>query len=326
MGAENEPPDDATPRAEARALADLWIRGVPSRRNRAELGGTGEPRDEKHDHHERNVAEGPELQEIPRRIPAEPVPECKRPDDERRAEKAGGDEREPGPRPTRPHVRQPDPKMQRRQEEDQCERVRRHDEERERREAEQRGGRPGELLLCCHPPARQETLARDEPAGEREDPEHQDPERGPVTCRAAGQRRRPGRAAGPQPDEREELEHERDPGPQGETASVAAEGGRERDPPPPAAREQVDRGREEREEHRHQHELHRPAADQPRTDVDVRRRPLHELGALIERPEQVLRRPAYLAEAAGIETVERVGRGRGGAVTRRRQRDGRDST
>ena len=67
-----------------------------------------------------------------------------------------------------------------------------------------------------------------------------------------------------------------------------AERGRERDPPPAAAREEVDRGDDERQQHRDQHELDRPAADEPLAEVDVARRALRRARALVERADELL--------------------------------------
>ena len=53
---------------------------------------------------------------------------------------------------------------------------------------------------------------------------------------------------------------------------------------------------EKRQQRRDQDELDRPAADDARAEVDVARRPLCELEALVERAEQVLRGAAELAE------------------------------
>ena len=146
-------------------------------------------------------------------------------------------------------------------------------------------------------------------------------------------RRRPGRrrngsrcAARPQADEDEELEHDRSPEPKTKAAAVAPQGRRERDASPSAAREQVHGCREERKAHRHQHQLDCPAANEPRAEVDVRRRSLGEFHALVERTEQVFGGPAELAEPVGVEPGSRVlGRDRA-AVAGARDRDRRDST
>ena len=69
----------------------------------------------------------------------------------------------------------------------------------------------------------------------------------------------------------------------------------------PAAGEEVDRSDRERQERSQEHELHRPAADEARSDVDVARRTLRELEAGVERADQVLGRPAELAQPRGAE-------------------------
>jgi hypothetical protein len=61
--------------------------------------------------------------------------------------------------------------VQRGQHEDQRERIRGDDEQRDDAERQQRGGVPCELLLGGNGAAREQAVPRDEPAGEREQPE-----------------------------------------------------------------------------------------------------------------------------------------------------------
>ena len=71
-------------------------------------------------------------------------------------------------------------------------------------------------------------------------------------------------------------------------------------------REQVYDGRQEREQRRHQHELDRPAADDPGAEEDVGRGAPGELQPLVERPEQLLRGAADLAEPVAAKPVRRI--------------------
>src|SRR5581483_7913960 len=75
------------------------------------------------------------------------------------------------------------------------------------------------------------------------------------------ERGRAGNAVGPGAEHGEEREDGPAPRPEPEPAAIAAEGGRDADPAPPAAREEVDRRREERQQRTDQHELDGPAAD-----------------------------------------------------------------
>ena len=165
----------------------------------------------------------------------------------------------------------------------------------------------------------------DHPAERREGEQPEQREHGPVAGGAA--RRVDGRlrAVRPHAEEREQLEQRARPEPHQEAVAVGAERRRERDAPPPAAGEQVDRRDGERQQHRDQHELERPAADDPGAEVDVRRRALRQLEPLVERAEQALRGAAELGVAAAVQPVGRVARDRGRPLRQRRDRDGGDA-
>src|SRR5205823_4173984 len=134
-----------------------------------------------------------------------------------------------------------------------------------------------------------------EPAGQRKDGEKKGPGDRPVAGRVTRRSERAIGSSRPEPDQGEELENRRDPDPEGEAAAAAPECRGDADLPAPATGEQVDRGRQERKQHRDQDELDRPAAYDARPDVDVARGALCELEALVERPEEVLRRTPNLA-------------------------------
>src|SRR5439155_24954669 len=106
-------------------------------------------------------------------------------------------------------------------------------------------------------------------------------------CGVRLQVERPRGTAGPYVGEGEDLEHRTRPEPEGEPASVAAEGWRKANTAPPAASEEVDDGHEERQEHREQDELDRPAADEPAAQIEIARRVPRKLDA-IERDEERL--------------------------------------
>ena len=78
-------------------------------------------------------------------------------------------------------------------------------------------------------------------------------------------------------------------------------GARQRQPPPPAAGEEVDRADEKRDERDDEDELDRPAADDPAPEVDVPRRSPRELDAAVERREDRLGGPAEADEPGPIE-------------------------
>src|SRR5205085_6250292 len=188
----------------------------------------------------------------------------------------------------------------------------------------QEGGRvAGELLFAEHGPAGQEALAGQEPRERAAEQEHDHGAEGDLRRGRALERRRTGGAARPGPEDAEELEENAGEEPERKPAAEAAQRGGERDPPPPAAREEVDGGGEEREQRRDQHELERPAAHDPLAEVDVARRALRELEALVERAQELLRGAADLRESVGVEALRRVSEGRRRPVRSGRQRHGR---
>ena len=245
-------------------------RGPPARpdtarsgpRRARQLRADGEP-----DEHERtaslDVADRDEREQVPRRV--EPEPEPRR---ERRAGAAARRGRAPRTRDAHEserglHLRQPEPGVQRRQQEEERERVRGDDQERGDAEREQRDGVTGELLLRSCRPARDQALARDQPAGAAASrPSTTSDHRrrlGQAALRAAGaRRRRPARRRARRrrraaPTKSQKPSRLRRRGAPGRARSAAAGRGR------------TDRSRrEERHERGDQHELDRPAADESR--------------------------------------------------------------
>src|SRR5580765_8796971 len=154
---------------------------------------------------------------------------------------------------------------------------------------------PRELLLRRDRAPRDQALARDEPAGERENAEGEQRLRGPVVRDRTVRRDRSARAVGPRAEQPEELEQPDDPGPESQTAPVCAEGRAERDVSPPAAGEEVNCCCQEGQQTGKEDELDRPAADQARAEIEIARGALRELEPLVECPECVLRRSAHLS-------------------------------
>ena len=87
-------------------------------------------------------------------------------------------------------------------------------------------------------------------------------------------REHPGK--GSEPDQEPDPEPDAEPRPERPPAS------RQRQPPAPAAREQVDRSDEEGDQGRQQDELDCPAPDDPAPQVDVPCRASRELDAAVE--------------------------------------------
>src|SRR5919199_313041 len=97
----------------------------------------------------------------------------------------------------------------------------------------------GELLLGGHLAAGQQPLACDEPAGERQQRQDDQPACRPLRGGVAARRERPRRAVGPGAEEPKCLEEDDNPCPEPEPAPEAAQRRSERDAPTPAAREEV---------------------------------------------------------------------------------------
>ena len=228
------------------------------------------------------------------------------------------------PGPSVANLREPQPDVQRGQQEEEREGVRGDDEQCDDAEREHRGGVAGEFLLDRRGLARSEPAARDEPAGDSQDEQQDQAERRPVAGRSRLGVDRVRRAAGPDADEAEEEEHRPDPQPEAEPAAVRAQRGRDGDLPPPAAREQVDRDDDERQQHRHQCELDCPSSDEPAAEKDVAVRAAGELEPFVERAEQRLRGAADVRHLLPVQALRRVPERRRWAVTAGRDRDRRN--
>ena len=148
---------------------------VPAHGQRSQLRGDGEPREAERDDDPRDVADRHEREEIPRRLEPEPEPRREGQQQQQRAGKAEYEQRSSSELARGLGLGQPQPGVQRGQEVDERERVRRDDEQRNQTQTEQRNRVPGEDLLGAGGPARNQTLTRNEPAHEQEraeDAEH----------------------------------------------------------------------------------------------------------------------------------------------------------
>ena len=120
----------------------------------------------------------------------------------------------------------PEPGVERRQHEDQGERVRCQNEQRDDSEAEQRDRLAGEELLGGDPPPRDEPLAGDEPAEQRERGEPEQREHGPVARRLRGRDRRAAGPLGQAPSAPKRVEDKPGEEPEAEPAAEARKAGR----------------------------------------------------------------------------------------------------
>ena len=173
------------------------IRRVAAGRDCGQLGRPCQPAEDEKEGHNRDVADRREFHKVPGRVEAESEAEHERAEQDERARRvprASSASRAPGARFA--HVREPEPDVQRGQQEEEGEGVRRDDEQCDDAEHEHRRRVARELLLGgCRSP-RREPRARDEPGRERQHAEQDDAEHRPVSRRPrlrvrAGRRRRP---------------------------------------------------------------------------------------------------------------------------------------
>jgi hypothetical protein len=112
-----------------------------------------------------------------------------RPDQERGAGEAEAEHGEPDPEGTFAHLRQPEPDVERRQEEEEGEWIRRNDDEGGNAEREERRRVAGELLFRPDGPARDQAVARHEPAEEGQERERDQAARRPADVGERGRAR-----------------------------------------------------------------------------------------------------------------------------------------
>ncbi len=90
-------------------------------------------------------------------------------------------------------------------------------------------------------------------------------------------------------------------------------------------REQIDDGDEVRDQQREEHHLDRPAADEPLSRPDERRRSLRQLESLVERTDELLRCAADLTDVRRRERAAPVRERLGRSCSRRRDRERGDA-
>ena len=167
----------------------------------------------------------------------------------------------------------------------------------------------GERLLERRRSAWNQPLSADQPAGHEQRAEHAEDDRRRLVDAGVG-RQRPWLSLRKGAEPRGDEEQQAGVSPEEQPAPQAARRRRERDPAAAAAGEQVDGADQERQQCGQQHELDRPATDDPRSEIDVARRPLRQLEPGVERADEILRRPAELAQALAAEAgvAEALGR------------------
>src|SRR5579864_795327 len=136
-----------------RPLDGRRVGRVSAGRDRDQLRGRSGPREADDESGRRRVAERVQPGDVPRRLDAEAVPRREGPHEQawtREAEQEDGDAYERGPSP---HLRQPQPEVERREQEEIGERVGGDDEKSDHAEREERSGMAGELLLRKDGPA-----------------------------------------------------------------------------------------------------------------------------------------------------------------------------
>ena len=230
------------------------------------------------------------------------VAQSERAEKQERPEESSGQDRSASPDRPAAEVRQPEPGVQRGQQEDERERVGRDDEQSDHDKTKQGRGRAGEFLRRRdRPPPRSKPCADNHPA---EPAQEGDPDQGhhrPLCCRRTVQGQRDSRRLRPEAEQGEEFEQHRDPEPEPEPAAVAPERGCERDVTAAAAREEIDCREEERSERGDQDELDRPAGQHAWPEVNVTRRTGRELGARVEPAQELLRCTAELVQADSVQ-------------------------
>jgi hypothetical protein len=119
-------------------------------------------------------------------------------------------------------MRDPQPRVQRGQDEDERERVRRDDEEPDDSQRQQGGRRACELVRGRHVPAPCQPLARHEPAAKSDESRHGKRQDRPVVARGCLRRNGPRDARRPSAEQREKLEHRAGEEPEPQAGSIAA--------------------------------------------------------------------------------------------------------
>ena len=304
---EHEPADRPADRAERRPLALARVRRV-SAPARAARRPAAAGHDDQRDRDERALAtESDELEQVPRGVEPEAEAVGELPHEERRPREA---RRAQTPRRVaRGAVVELGPTRARRattgRRKTRAKGIERHGKQRDLSASARSAaaGRSSSSSSEIRPP-RQEALAPEEPADERQNGRIASPSTGqsvplpPLGCRGGrspvcGQKPTRPSTSKTTPTQSENARRLR----------RLRKGRHERQSPPARQREQVDDRRQERKQRRHEDELDRPPPDDPGAEEDVGRGARGELQALVERPEQLLRGAADLTEPVAAKPI-----------------------
>ena len=165
------------------------------------------------------VAEDGQLERVPRRVEPEPDAKRERAEQQRRPAEAEREDDRAGRPPPGPHLRQPEPGVQRRQDEDQRKWVCCQNEQRDEPEREQRRRLPREQFVGADRPSRHEPVTSDDPADPGDGAEGDQRQHRPVAGERRGGVRRTGRPAGPGAEPAEAVEGEPEKEPEAEPAA-----------------------------------------------------------------------------------------------------------
>src|SRR4051794_35371678 len=304
--AQDQHADELAQRPTRPAFARVGVRRVAAGGCDRELRGAGGTREHDRDRDGLDVAADEGGDGAPRRNRPEPVAPAEREEDDRRPDEPRRENGEPRQWVRVLDLRQPEPRVQRRQDEQERERVRRDDEQRDDRQCEQRDRLTRDDLLLRRRAARHEPVARGDPADGADDEEARQREHGPVARDRRRRVRRPRRAAAERVQHPKTRENETDERPEEKPAAQRPQRGAEPQPVTAGEREEIDCGDDERQQQGDQHELERPAADRAIADPDRTRRSRRCLEALVERAEQLLRGTSHLHELRRREAKDRV--------------------
>ena len=161
-------------------LARVGVGGVAAGRRRGELARGCGSREGDREPGELHVADPDQLEQVPRRVEPEAVAPRERSDEQRRPDQPGDEQQHADRRPGDPDLRQPEPDVDRRQDEEERERVHGRHEQRDDEQGQQRDGVAGHLLLGGDRAPHGQTLTGEQPAEPDDDAERDQRDRRPV--------------------------------------------------------------------------------------------------------------------------------------------------
>src|SRR5215204_1226504 len=167
-----EPPDQLANRAARRTLARARVGRIATCADRRQLARGGQPGERDQHCRERHVPDRYELHDVPGCVGSELEAPRERSEQEERPREASSEHRRAHPGAVIPNLREPEPGVKRREDEDEGERVRRDGQQRDDAEGEQRGHLAGKFLLDRDLSTWKQAFARNEPARNREAGEH----------------------------------------------------------------------------------------------------------------------------------------------------------